>query len=104
MDGFVGVDDGVAGGGAGGGGGADGAFETPLDGEVAGGGVDHEFGDGEGGDAADAFGAEDIVFLFHGGDAADAGADDDAGAVGVFPGEVETGVFDGMDAGDDAVD
>src|SRR5207244_1533710 len=42
---------------------------------------------------------KDVVFFFHGGDAADARADDDTAAVRVFAGEVEAGVFDGVDTG-----
>src|SRR5690349_1032404 len=77
-------------------------MDFEKDGDVSAGGVDHEARDGEGADALHAAFDEDAVLLFEGFDAADSGTDDDAAAVGIFLGEIESGIFDGGNGSGDS--
>jgi hypothetical protein len=87
--------DGVGSGGAGGGGGDVGAGCAVLDGDLAGCEIGDGRGDEEGGDAAGAGGGELGVFALDDLEGADAAADVDSDALGVFGGDIECGLLDG---------
>ena len=77
------------------------AAQAEVDRDVAGGGVGDHLRDDERADAARAAALHEAgVLLFEFVQPADAAADDDAAAEGVFLGEVQAAVLDGFEGGD----
>ena len=95
LNGVQGVADGVGGRGAGRRNGGVRTAQAEMDRDVAGGGVGDHLRDDERADAAGPVLDKAGVLLFEFVEAADAAADDDAAAEGIFLGEVEAAVLDG---------
>src|ERR1019366_376442 len=68
---------------------------APADGDLSGSNVCDKAWDEEGTDTPGAALAQDVMFLFNSGKAADAGSDDDADAIGVKLRGVQTRIADG---------
>ena len=96
------VADGVGAGGARGGDSGVRAGQAEENRDVSAGGVDHQPRDGERADARDAALQQHLVLLFEGFNSADAAADQNAAAIGVFLGKIDGGIFHGLRRGGNA--
>jgi hypothetical protein len=79
------------------------AVQSEVDGKLRAGGVADQLGNGKGRDFVGAFVQEAGMLDFDCLESANARAQDDGAAGGVFLGEIQTGIFDGIDAAGEGV-